>query len=302
MIDTYFGTLEAWEADTLGHTNMRFYVERIEQARALFCIKLGLGQANRQGALSTLIPLTQHARYHREIHPGETVRCKTGIVTGDDKTVTLVHEIYKSDNRLSFTLVEVLAHISTRTGKAFVWPKRAFEYILANTEALPVDAQPRNILSPKPDFTPTIKRAKKMGLQIIGSGMFGAHEARADGYIRGFAIFGRISDSVSNLRAVWPETIFGHAPEISAALLEKRVHYHSRPKVGECYILYSGLRAANANVREMGHWMMDPDNGRCYATIIGAACTFNLQTRRLVKMDEKKLNALTPFLTPELSA
>ncbi|HHL42909.1 MAG TPA: thioesterase [Hellea balneolensis] len=301
MIETFFGIAEAWEADELGHLNMRYYVERAEQARAAFCGPLGLGGAFKSGALSTLVPKQHHVKYHKELRPGDPMRCQTGIVAFDATTITLEHQIFKAPDILSCTVVETLAHISSRTGAEFNWPKRVRDYANKHISKLSEAAHPRNIDLDYPPFTPTIKQAKKLGLKVIGRGMFAAHEAGADGSIRGHALFGRISDSAQNLSAAWPDILFDPKTGVSGALLEKLAVHRARPKIGDCYVIYSGLRAANTYVRELCHWMMDPISGQCWGSFIGVGCGFDLNTRRLIKTDETALALLRPNIIPGLS-
>ena len=51
---TWAGECAAWECDELGHLNMRHYVGKFSQARAFLFIQLGLVNAFKARALSTV--------------------------------------------------------------------------------------------------------------------------------------------------------------------------------------------------------------------------------------------------------
>ena len=128
MIETYRGEALAWEADELGHMNMRYYFAKSAQARAAFFGQLHLPSAFKARALSTLVATRQHIKYHKEVRPGVGMAIKTGILSLSETDIVLVHMITQSPQKLAATVVETLSHISVRTGRAFAWPKRVHEH------------------------------------------------------------------------------------------------------------------------------------------------------------------------------
>ncbi len=292
MIETYRGEALAWEADELGHMNMRHYFARAAQARAYFFTQLHLPRAFKQNAFSTLIPTSQHINYHKEFRPGQGMAVRTGIVHLGDSDIVLVHVFTRSPQILSATIVETLSHISRRTEMQFSWPERVQKIAKNYMVKLPSSAAPRNINLEEKLGAPSLAAADKLGLAAIGRGMFTAAECDVLGFVNPSAIIGRVSDSAQHLKTAWPDLNFTSDDGMSGALLEARALHRNRPVAGDCYVMRSGLRAASTHVRELCHWILDPATGKCWSSFVGVGCRFNLKTRRLVKIDSETLALL----------
>jgi len=300
MIETYRGEALAWEADELGHMNMRYYFERAAQARAAFFGQLHLPGAFKARALSTLTATRQHIKYHKEVRPGVGMAVRTGLLRLGETDIELVHEITQSPQILAATIVETLSHISARTNKPFAWPKRVRARADGFTIDMPQEAAPRNIDVGEALGHPSLAGAKKRGLQAIGRGMFSPAECDVFGYVTPHAIIGRVSDSAQHLKTAWPDLDFNSADAMSGALLEAQAIHRNRPMAGDCYVMHSGLRKASTHVRELCHWILDPVSGKCWSTFIGVGCRFDLTTRRLVKIDDETLALLKSGIVKEL--
>lgn len=290
--ETYRGEALAWEADELGHMNMRYYFDRAAQARANFMIGLGLPGVFMQSTFSTLIPTRQHIKYHKEIRPGEGMAVNTAVLSISKTEIILVHMITKSPQTLAATIVETLKHISRRTGEAFAWPKRVHDRVFLFKVKMPDAALTRNVDVKEKPGTPSLVLADKLELTAIGRGMFSPKECGALGFVTKSAIIGRVSDSAQHLKTAWPDLNFTSEDGMSGALLEAQAVHRNRPKAGDCFVIRSGLRSASTHVRELCHWILDPVSGKCWTSFIGVACRFNMRTRRLVKIDTETLQIL----------
>ncbi len=296
LIETWRGEALAWEADELGHMNMRYYFDRALEARARFAHHLGLHHIYKATSLSTLVPTRQHIKYIKELRPGHAMAVSSGVVEIGETDITLVHEITGLKGTLSATILETLSHIAVRSGVEFSWSrdtkKRARQYKIE----LPQTAKPRNIdLGEALGITSTAQ-ADSLGLQAIGRGVFRPSECDVFGYVLPTSIVGRISNSVQHLTTAWPDLDFASDAGMSGALLEACVRHKiqagRRPKAGDLYEIRSGLRKASTHVRELCHWVLDPVTGECWSSFVGVGCRFNLKTRRLVKTDDATLALL----------
>lgn len=292
MIETYRGEALAWEADELGHMNMRYYFARAEEARAMFFMQLGLPNVFKAGALSSLVPTSQHIHYHREFRPGQGMMINTGIARLGNTDIDLVHMIMRPPSTIAATIVETLSHIALRTDTAFAWPKRLRTVASEFFTDVPQEAAPRNIDMNEALGAPSLKAADDLGLPIIGRGIFLPAECDTFGYANASAIIGRVSNSVQHLISAWPDLDFNSDDAMSGALLEARALHRNRPKAGDAYVMRSGLRSANTHVREICHWILDPVSGKCWSSFTGVGCRFDLTTRRLVKIDSETLALL----------
>ncbi len=292
MLDTYLGEALAWEADDLGHLNMRFYFDRAAQARIFFMAHLGNTRIAKTIGASEIIAQTQHILYRKEIRPGNGMRVQSGVLSMGETDIILLHMVYKTPDILSACIVESLSHISSRTRQVFAWPKRVRERTSQFVVTLPQEAKPRNINPDEGLGRPSMNAADKLDLPVIGRGMFTPQECDVFGYVRPDAIIGRVSDCAQHLKSAWPDFDFSSDDAMSGALLEARANHRNQPKAGDLFVIRSGLRKAGNNTRELCHWILDPVSGKCWSSFIGVACRFNLKTRRLVKVEDDVLTLL----------
>jgi len=293
LIETWRGEALAWEADELGHMNMRYYFDRALEARARFAHHLGLHNIYKTASLSTLVPTNQHIKYIKELRPGHGMAVSSGVVNLGETDITLVHVITGVNDAVSATITETLSHIAVRTGIEFPWSLRTKERAKRLMMSVPDIAKPRNIdpyeISDEDSYLATLQAADALGLQAIGRGVFRPTECDVFGRVLPTAIVGRISNSVQHLKTAWPDLDFASDDGMSGVLLEACARHKRRPKAGDLYEIRSGLRSVSTHVRELCHWVLDPVSGKCWSSFNGVGWRFNLKTRRLVTIDEATL-------------
>jgi len=292
LIETWRGEALAWEADELGHMNMRYYFDRAHEARARFAHSLGLPHIYKTSSLSTIVPTKQHIKYIKEVRPGHGMAVQSGVVALGETDITLIHIISGNNDSLAATITETLSHVAVRTGIKFSWSKRTKRLAAQHIVDLPDKAKPRNIDPNEQAGLPTMDDADILGLQTIGRGVFRPSECDVFGHVLPTAIIGRVSNSTQHLKSAWPDLDFASDDGMSGALLEACARHKLRPKAGDLYEIRSGLRSASTHTRELCHWILDPVSGKCWTSFTGSGCRFNLKTRRLVKIDDNALAAL----------
>ena len=302
MLETYLGEALAWEADELGHLNMRYYFERAEQARAFLFASLGLPLASKLKGTSALQVQTQHIHYLKELRPGMGMKVQTGILDLGERDACLLHMITQTPDIISAIIVETLSHVSKHTLQPFAWPKRTLSRAQDFMVSAPPQAKPRNIDPDEPPGQPSMQAADALELPVIGRGMFSPQDCDVFGFVKPSSVIGRASDSAQHLKSAWPDLDFSSDAGMSGALLEGRALHRNRPRAGDIYVLRSGLRAAGTNTRELCHWILDPVSGKCWSSFVATACRFNLKTRRLVKIDDEMLLVLQSASTKGLHA
>jgi len=299
LIETWRGEALAWEADELGHMNMRYYFDRAYEARARFAHTLGLPHIYKAASLSTLVPTNQHIKYIKEVRPGQGMAVSSGVVAIGETDITLVHLISGNKGAPAATITETLSHIAVRTGIQFGWSKQTKKSAQDHMLDLPDIAKPRNVDPHEKAFMPTMADADKLGLQAIGRGTFRPAECDVFGHVLPTAIIGRVSNSAQHLKTAWPDLDFASDDGMSGALVEACARHKHRPKAGDLYEMRSGLRSVSTHVRELCHWILDPVSGKCWTSFIGVGCRFNLKTRRLVKIDDEMLALLSKGLVED---
>lgn len=291
MIELWRGVVNAWECDELGHMNVRFYLAKASQAIANLAEAAGLNPVHRPDASATLIARDIHIRFLAEAHPGAPVFIEGGILAHDETSATVVLVMRHSGSGVpaaSFRLV--LGHASPKDGHDFPWPRRFADRADRLAVDCPDFAAPRGLSLETPAARAGLDRADAMGLQTIGRGRIGPEEMDAFGWMRLEFLLGRISDSVTNFAAAFPEEWAMHAEggngHVGSALLECRIRPHRWPRAGDGFVVRSGLKSAGAKVRNLVHWVLEPATGRPWWTMEGVAAPMDLEARRILDVPE----------------
>ncbi|MEP1229209.1 MAG: thioesterase family protein [Litorimonas sp.] len=307
FILTWAGECCAWECDELGHLNMRHYVNKFSQARQFIFIKLGLVNAFKPHAQSSVRVKNLHIKYLGEARPGDPLKIMSAVLSVQDQTITLCHIMYHTDDRIAATQVETIEHIYLRNYKTFAWPKRLLKNAISVSASCP-DSPPQPAMSRNIDIqTPHIGHNSStfdtLGLAPLGAGVFTAAEMNAAGFATPEAVFGRSTSTAGWFSHGWPELFdasyqAGHG---SAAVLEIYIVFHKDPCQGDAYEYRSAILAANSYTRTFLHNFNDAVTGECLSSSVVNGCLFNLKDRKLTKANEAQLAVLQPFIREDLT-
>ncbi|RKR03966.1 thioesterase family protein [Maricaulis maris] len=307
MIELWRGCVNAWECDELGHYNVRFYLARASEALANLAEAAGLNPIQRADALATLIPQTLHIRFLAEARPGAPLYIEGGIVGFATATADIVLVMRHSGTgkpAASFSMR--VGHAAPASAEAFPWPKRFATTVEALTVDKPDFAAPRGLATGTGGRRASMSAADALDLPVIGRGRFGPHEMDAFGWMRAEFLLGRVSDSVTNFAAAFPEEWDMHAGEPSArigsALLECCIHVHRWPRAGEGFVIRSGLKSAGPKVRNIVHWVLEPASGKPWWTMEGVAAPMDLDQRKLAAIDPETQAKLDAAAVPGIEA
>ncbi len=302
FVETWQGEAVNWECDELGHLNMRHYITKVQQARQMFIMMLGLDDAFRRGSASTARATRFHIRYLKEARPGDPLRIETGLMAINDTQINLVHILYHADDSVAATVNEWVAHIYMPTQEPFAWPARVQTAAHDYKTTLPDIAKPRGLDIDEPMDGADLDRIKSWGSDRVGMGVFTPREIDSFKYVSMQHILGRVSDSIGNFQTGWPERAADPAKSSNTmgVLLEARLARHTMAEAGMPYHFYSGVRSFNDNVREFIHHLINPLTGQSYASMIGIGAMLDLHDRRLVKASPQTLDALQKAQLPDL--
>jgi acyl-CoA thioester hydrolase len=307
MIELWRGAVNAWECDELGHMNVRFYLAKASEAVANLAEAAGLNPVQRHDSASTLVPRDIHIRFLAEAHPGAPLFIEGGFLAHDRTTASVILVMrHAGTGRPAATFRSTLGHADPGNGRDFAWPDR----FSARADSLLVDlpdfAVPRGLSL---DVSPTdagLRKADGLQLETIGRGRFGNHEMDAFGWLRPEFLLGRISDSVVNFAAAFPEEWAMHAghngQRIGSALLECRIRPHRWPRAGDGFVVRSGLKSAGPRVRNLVHWVLEPATGTPWWSMEGVAAPMDLETRRLRDVPDEVQAALAAACIDGLDA
>jgi len=301
---TWAGECSAWECDELGHLNMRHYVYKTAQARAGLIIRMGLPEAFKKDATSSIRVKDFHIKYQGEARPGDPLKIESGVISLQEDTAKLCHIMYHADGRIAATVVEIIEHVYLREMSKFNWPSRVRENIETFTVQLPARAKPRNIDLTAPQTGMSLSELHDLGLTTSGAGVFGPEETDNTGGVTPQAFFGRTTSSIGWYNEGWPEI---SDPEYRkgggmAALLEARTVFHSWPEAGDAYAYVPGFLGANTYTRNILHNLLNPITGQSYMSTIAVACLFNTKTRSLVKTTPEQVELVNKAMIVGLHA
>ena len=304
FVPTWAGDCSNWECDELGHLNMSFYFDKFEQARMGLFIRLGLVNAFRPSAYSTVRCRDAHIKYLAEARPGQPLRIESAVLGLYETDARIGHIMYHRDGRIAATLTETVEHIYLPETKAFAWPSRLTKKLGPSFPKMPGPARPRN-LSIETEI-PAIDATSLEGQSVpsIGGGVFTPRDTMPAGHVALSSIFRRITTSLGWYADGWPE--FNDADYVknggSAVVLEVRVRTHQYVDAGTAYDLRPALVAANTHTRLIMHNVLDVVSGASILSGYAAGGLFNLKTRKLTvltpdqrdTLEKRAVRALAP--------
>lgn len=306
MIELYRGATNAWECDEMGHMNVRFYVARAMEACGYLAHLLGLHEAFAPGATGTLLPLTQHIRFHRECRAGIPHYVEGGLVSLDTDGAVIYQELrHANDDALSATFVTQFAHVA-RSGARFAWPSQVTERWKTLRVKIPAHGSGRG-LDPDAVFAPArdveLSSAEELGVNAIGRYLIQMNDCDAFGRVRPDYFVGRISDSVPNMLHGWRAGLAQSADSLSpkrigAAVLEMHSCFRQWPRAGQLLEVRSALVEVNETYQKLIHRLLDPVTGEAYASARAIAVSFDLDKRKVHKVDAQGLAQIRNLIVP----
>jgi acyl-CoA thioester hydrolase len=125
MYETFRGTVYPWQCDHMGHMNVMWYVGRFDEATWQLFAMLGLDRRYLDGQRRGMVAVEQHLRYRRELHAGDVIAIRSGVLEVREKSLRFVHEMTETSGgevSASSVLVGVQIDIATRRAVAFPAP------------------------------------------------------------------------------------------------------------------------------------------------------------------------------------
>ena len=301
------GVANAWECDELGHLNVRFYLAKAAEAVGGLAHLLHMPDAFTRKPYATLVAREITVRFLAEARPGAPLLIRGGIIDHDETSLTaalVMDHPALGIPAASFTVR--LEHFSPAFQRTFPWSSRTRAALESLTIQRPEVCNTRSLDLGPPNTDASLSEATVLNLAHTGQGLINAHEVDALGHMRAEFAFGKISDSVIHFEAAWPDhwqALREHRPiEVSGAVLEARIHMRRWPRAGEAYVMRSGVKAANAKVRTLVHWVIDPDTGENLWSMEAVACLLDLNTRKMKRCTEAEVAALQAHVVEGLRA
>lgn len=126
LLDTYRGTVYPWHCDHMNHMNVMWYVGKFDEATWNLMSHLGMSATFLRRHHRGMAALDQRISYQRELHAGDTVAIRTGVLSVTEKKLIFFHEMRNADtNEVSAITLLTGIHLDTQARKSCPLPETA---------------------------------------------------------------------------------------------------------------------------------------------------------------------------------
>lgn len=124
MIETYRGTVYPWHCDHMNHMNVMWYVGKFDEGTWSFFSALGITPSFLRNIGRGMAAVEQRIAYQRELHAGDTVVVRTGVIELRDKAIRFVHEMCNAETgEIAAITLLTGVYIDTTARKACALPE-----------------------------------------------------------------------------------------------------------------------------------------------------------------------------------
>jgi acyl-CoA thioester hydrolase len=288
-VEVWRGGVATWECDAMSHLNVGFYVAKSMEGLTALAAELGMVRAFAPDARATLIVREQHIRFLREARPGMALTMVGGVVEMGESSARLLFLLRHVDGGLAASFQTVVDHVTARDARAFPWPARVRARGDALRLTVPPQAAPRSIGLTPVKSRASLARANQLHLARTGLSAIRASDCDPFGRMRTELMMARISDGIPHLMQARSASGEPGGARPGGAALEYRLIHLDWPRAGDRVELRSGAAGGDARFRRYVHWLLDPDSGRAWGVAEAIAVSFDLQTRKIVTLDDEAL-------------
>ena len=123
LIETYRGAVYPWHCDHMEHMNVMWYVGKFDEATWNLFTFLGMTSGYMRANACGMAAVDQRIAYQRELHAGDTVAIRTGVIEVREKLVRFCHEMRNGETgEIAAITLLVAVHLDTRTRKSRALP------------------------------------------------------------------------------------------------------------------------------------------------------------------------------------
>ena len=136
MIKTYQGTIYPWNCDHMNHMNVKFYVEKFDEATWNFFALLGLTSKYLRENNRGMVALEQNIKYKKEVFAGDNIYCESEVIEIKEKIIRFKHIMKDLETKENVSETELVGlHIDTEKRKGIIIP----DFVKLNSQKLKTD-------------------------------------------------------------------------------------------------------------------------------------------------------------------
>ena len=274
--ETYRGTVAPWECDVTEHFTIACYFDRVDQAVASIADALGLAECLRSGGFARRFNL----RFTRELRAGDSFHVESAAI-GIDPTLRLGHRFIDSANGDRVTWIEEawdLPPALLTAERRDVIERRLAAWEGPATEARP---EPRTMAGAIPSAR---GRVKPTDLDEFGRFSLAAFVHRfTDAALQTAAAIGMTTEYIKMHRCGF-------------STFELAVRVIDAPRLGEPYLVETGIAHLGSSSIRLLHRMSDPRNGAEFARVGQFGVQLDLDARRPAPLPDEIRARAAPLL------
>jgi acyl-CoA thioester hydrolase len=123
LVETYRGAVYPWHCDHMHHMNVMWYVGKFDEATWNFFTLLGLTPKFLREHRRGMAAVEQRIAYQRELHAGDVIAVRTGVLDVRDKALRFVHEMRNAEtNEVAAVTMLVAVHLDTAHRRSTALP------------------------------------------------------------------------------------------------------------------------------------------------------------------------------------
>jgi acyl-CoA thioester hydrolase len=97
LVETYRGTVYPWHCDHMNHMNVMWYVGKFDEGTWNLFSQLGITPSYLRTSQCGMAAVEQRIAYESELHAGDTVAIRSGIIEVGVKSLRFVHEMRNTE-------------------------------------------------------------------------------------------------------------------------------------------------------------------------------------------------------------
>jgi acyl-CoA thioesterase FadM len=274
--ETYRGGVAPWECDVTEHFTIACYFDRVDQAAASIAEILGVTDSLRSGSF----PRRFNLRFTRELRAGDSFHVESAAI-GLDPTLRLGHRVVDSANGDRVTWIEEMWDVPSALLSAE--RRDTIERRLATWEGPAAEArpQPRTMAGAVPSAR---GRVKPTDLDEFGRFSLAAFVHRyTDALLQIAAAIGMTTEYIKMHRRGF-------------STFELALQIVDGPRLGEPYLVETGIAHLGSSSIRFLHRMSDPRSGTEFARLGQFGVQLDLDARRPAPLPDEIRAGAAPLL------
>ena len=307
-------TVDEAEIDTLGHLNVRYYVERAARANELLYARLGMSDL---GPGRVIRRIDTYNRFHREQFAHATLHTLGGLVTssarGGEEALTTYVEVRNADTRDLASTFIIRSQVVDLTTQQLVGAA-APAADLRDTYAveIPHHGSPRSLSLDSPKVWPLAELERRIPPADAVNLMTGRHEGLVaaehcdeNGRLREdvelmFVLHSPGEDNPEEPVGP-PVLVDGTGRRYSWAIMETRSVAFQRPSAGDVIVSIGTDLNFGEKWRQSRRWVANQASGTLLGVHDHVALCLDLETRRAIPIPADVKRDLASRCRPELA-